>query len=80
MLSFELTYPSTETVIPPVVSDPFDVEGRVLSTKFTQLDTLSPVNQTFTATVSVWDDALDMEAEASGVPTGLPSNKTVVHP
>ena len=70
-LSFELTYPSTETVIPPVVSDPFDVEGRVLSTKFTQLDTLSPVNQTFTATVSVWDDALDMEAEASGVPAGI---------
>jgi len=70
-LSFELTYPSTETVIPAVVSDPFDVEGRVLSTKFTQLDTLSPVNQNFTATVSIWDDALDMEAEASGVPAGI---------
>lgn len=70
-LSFELTYPNTETVIPPVVSDPFDVEGRVLSTKFTQLNTLSPVNQTFTAIVSVWDDALDMEADVSSVPAGI---------
>jgi len=68
-LEFTLTYPGTETNIDPVVSDLFDVEGRTLSTKFTQLNTLNPVNQTFTVVVSVWDDALDEAADGALVPS-----------
>ena len=45
-LSFELTHPTDlDTPIPPVVSYPFDVETRILSSEFTHLDILVPVNQ-----------------------------------
>ena len=70
-IQFDLTYPSTESSIAPVVTDLFQVEARVLSTKFTYLNTLNPVNQTFTATVTVWDDALNMPAEAASIPAGI---------
>ena len=45
-LSFELTYPTDlDTPIPPVVRYPFDVETRILSSMFTHLKILVPVNQ-----------------------------------
>jgi len=77
-LQFELTYPGTEADIAPVVSDAFDVGGRSLSAKFTQLNTLNPVNQSFTAVVTVWDDALDMAADASVVPAGITCTVSVL--
>jgi len=69
-LQFELTYPASSS-IPPVVSDTFDVGSRSLSAKFTQLNTLNPMHENFTAVVSVWDDALDMPADASVVPADI---------
>ena len=45
-LSFELTYPTDlDTPIPPVVRYPFDVETRILSSMFTHLKILLPVNK-----------------------------------
>ena len=71
-LSFELTQPTgLDTPIPPVVSDLFDVGARILASEFTELDTLVPVNQTFNATVSVWDTALDTEADVTRVPANI---------
>ena len=71
-LSFELTHPSDlDTPVPAVVSYLFDVGARILSAEFTDLDTLVPVNQTFNATVSVWDTALDTEAEVALVPANI---------
>merc|ERR1712025_1217133 len=77
-LQFELTYPGTEAEIAPVVSDAFDVGGRALSAKFSQLNTLNPVNQTFTAVVTVWDDALDMPADASVIPADITCTMSVL--
>ena len=70
-LQFDLTFPGTETAIESVTSDLFNVEGRSLSARFTMLNTLNPVNTSFTVVVSVWDDALDMPADASVVPTDI---------
>merc|ERR1712227_10887 len=61
----------TEADIESVTSDLFNVEGRSLSARFTMLNTLNPVNTSFTVVVSVWDDALDMPADASVVPTDI---------
>merc|ERR1711963_932010 len=68
-LQFELTYPVSS--IPAVVSDPFDVGSRPLSAKFTYLKTLNPMHENFTTVVTVWDDALDMPADASIIPVDI---------
>ena len=67
-IEFALTYPTT-TDISPVESLPFDVGGRPLSIKVTSLPSLQPQNETFTATVEIWDDALDIPAESSSLPS-----------
>merc|ERR1711915_715661 len=46
----------------------FTVGGRKLSVKVTSLPTLQPQNTTFAATVSIWDDGLDMPVDANVVP------------
>jgi len=69
-LQFELTNPASSS-IPAVVSDTFDVGSRPLSAKFTQLNTLNPMHENFTAVVTVWDDALDMPADASVIPADI---------
>merc|ERR1712226_1444836 len=49
-------------------SGAFDVGGRPLSVKFTNWSTLNPEGSPFSAEVSVWDEALDVEAGAEVAP------------
>merc|ERR1712013_716600 len=64
-LTFSLTYGSDS--VEDATSAGFDVGGRPLSVKFTDLDTLNPEGAPFSAVVAVWDDALNMKAALSGV-------------
>merc|ERR1711997_6972 len=64
--------------IQPITSDPFSVGGRQFSVRFTQLATLNAMEQPFTAEVTVWDDALDLPAEADVVPSGVSCTVTLM--
>jgi len=77
-IQFDLTYPGTETVIIPAVSELFDVEARKLSAKFTELATLNPLNTPFPAVVTIWDDATDMPADPSEIPADITCSVTVI--
>merc|ERR1712200_198425 len=59
-LTFSLTYGSDS--VEDATSAGFDVGGRPLSVKFTDLDILNPEGAPFSAVVAVWDDALNMKA------------------
>jgi len=78
-IQFDLTYPwpANENVI-PAVSELFDVGGRSLSVKFTELATLNPLNSPFPVVVTTWDDAQDMPADPSDVPTDITCTVTVI--
>jgi len=77
-IQFDLTYPGTETVIIPAVTELFDVEARKLSAKFTELATLNPLNTPFPAVVTIWDDAKDMPADPSEIPADITCSVTVI--
>merc|ERR1711953_805164 len=59
-LTFSLSYGSDS--VEDATSAGFDVGGRPLSVKFTDLDILNAEGAPFSAVVAVWDDALDMKA------------------
>ena len=61
---FALSYPTTASIA-PISSIPFDVAGRPLGMKYTSDVGLIPENTTFTLTPDIWDEALDMIADAS---------------
>jgi len=65
-LTYTLTYGSDS--VEDASSRVFDVGGRPLSVKFTNWSTLNPEGSPFSAEVSVWDDALDVEAGAEVAP------------
>ena len=56
------------SVVAHATSAGFDVGGRPLSVKFTDLDILNPEGAPFSAVVAVWDDALNMKAAIDVAP------------
>merc|ERR1712002_596966 len=65
-LTFSLSYGSDS--VEDATSAAFDVGGRPLSVKFTDLDILNTEGTPFSAVVAVWDDALDMKAAIDVAP------------
>ena len=65
-LTFSLSYGSDS--VEDATSAGFDVGGRPLSVKFTDLDILNAEGAPFSAVVAVWDDALDMKAAVGVAP------------
>jgi len=65
-LTFSLSYGSDS--VEDATSAAFDVGGRPLSVKFTDLDILNAEGAPFSAVVAVWDDALDMKAALDVAP------------
>jgi len=65
-LTFSLSYGSDS--VEDATSAAFDVGGRPLSVKFTDLDILNAEGTPFSAVVAVWDDALDMKAALDVAP------------
>jgi len=59
---FTLTYPTTTTIL-PVESNMFSVAGRPLGLRFNDFNILQPQNQSFSINASIWDEALDQEAD-----------------
>jgi len=76
-MQFDLTYPTTAEIV-GIESQPFDVGGRPLGVRFTNLSTLNPEHQTFTAVVSIWDDALDEPAGGAVAPPAVSCSVTLV--
>jgi len=76
-IEFELTYPGNENII-PAISEVFDVGGRKMSAKFTELATLNPMNLPFPAVVTIWDDATDMPADPIDIPTDITCSISVL--
>jgi len=59
---FTVTYPTTTTIL-PVESNMFSVAGRPLGLRFNDFNILQPQNQSFSINASIWDEALDQEAD-----------------
>jgi len=62
ILQFDISYPDTSIV--GATSDTFDVAGRPLGFRFTSESALIPQNTTFSVSATIWDDALDLPADA----------------
>jgi len=60
ILEFAISYP--ETTITSASSLPFNVAGRPLGLKLDMASILIPQNESFSVSVSVWDEALDQAA------------------
>ena len=77
-IQFEITYPIV--AINPVSSEKIPVGRRPLSVKFTSIPSLQPQNTSFSATVGIWDDALDLPVDSNSAPKSAVSCTVELQP
>ena len=68
IIKFSLTYP--ETALSAVISNSFNIGGRVLSVEVTSQPRLTPEKAPFSVVAAIWDDAVDAIVQPENVPSG----------